>query len=439
MDQSLANVPSAEEVDVAFPVKEEDVKYEETMPDLIAEAEEVYATYEADSSLPASDASLEENLQVASASSAAAAANSSELSVKEGSESSPSLSDSDSESSNSSNAYYSLPLNTDRRVLSYQNIAEIPRIGDKLEMDDAAAAEERNPSYDELLRKVDLSEDNLNVANLRLEKSEEEVLWLKNEIKLRDAELEMERRRVLELESLKAELSSERKQVRELGELNSSYENRLSDRDAEVKALEVSLSSMEETYRVERSRLETSIAELESLQTSLEGKLTQSEAEKMEMKAMHDAREIQLQMEISRLKEDLENRGEQLEGLNKSFDVFKHKHDMVATEKDELNAKMDTMRAEMVHQQNQITEMEEHLRRMNLENGDLIADSESLRKLVEELEKEVDRQSGEIVAGAEGKREAIRQLCFALEHYRSGYKELRQAIVGHKRVRAVPA
>ncbi|CAN1311447.1 Protein NETWORKED 4B [Linum perenne] len=460
MDQSSTNVLSAEDVDVASPVKEDEI-YEETMPDLIAEAEEAYAT--------SPDAKLDENHQLAPASSAAA--NSSELSIKEGSESSPSLSDSDSESSNSSNAYYSLPLNTDRKVLSYQNIAEIPSMGDKLEME---AAGERNPTYEELLRKVDMYEDNLKASNLRLEKSEEEVSWLKNELKsgietfqseldsayrvitVREADLEIERRKVVlleneiaesmlevqnqlkfaqeEMETLKAEHSHVRKLARELEEINLSYKNQLSDRDAEVKALEAS-----------QNLLEASITELESLRISLEGKLMQCETEKMEMKTLLDAQEVQSQTEISQLKADLENSGKQIEDLNKNFDSLKHKHDMVIAEKDELNAKVDTMTAETAHQQNQIAEKEEHLRLLNLENGDLIADSESLRKLVEdlrsrvaELENEVERQSGEIVSGAEEKREAIRQLCFALEHYRSCYKELRQAIIGHKRVQ-IPA
>ncbi|CAN1151442.1 Protein NETWORKED 4B [Linum perenne] len=493
MDQSSTNVLSAEDVDVASPVKEDEI-YEETMPDLIAEAEEAYATYDPDTSLPTPDAKLDENHQLAPASSAAA--NSSELSIKEGSESSPSLSDSDSESSNSSNAYYSLPLNTDRKVLSYQNIAEIPSMGDKLEME---AAGERNPTYEELLRKVDMYEDNLKASNLRLEKSEEEVSWLKNELKsgietfqseldsayrvitVREADLEIERRKVVlleneiaesmlevqnqlkfaqeEMETLKAEHSHVRKLARELEEINLSYKNQLSDRDAEVKALEASLTSTEEKFNVERSSLqsdissysekqnllEASITELESLRISLEGKLMQCETEKMEMKTLLDAQEVQSQTEISQLKADLENSGKQIEDLNKNFDSLKHKHDMVIAEKDELNAKVDTMTAETAHQQNQIAEKEEHLRLLNLENGDLIADSESLRKLVEdlrsrvaELENEVERQSGEIVSGAEEKREAIRQLCFALEHYRSCYKELRQAIIGHKRVQ-IPA
>ncbi|CAN1311446.1 Protein NETWORKED 4B [Linum perenne] len=379
------------------------------MPDLIAEAEEAYATYDPDTSLPTPDAKLDENHQLAPASSAAA--NSSELSIKEGSESSPSLSDSDSESSNSSNAYYSLPLNTDRKVLSYQNTGE------------------RNPTYEELLRKVDMYEDNLKASNLRLEKSEEEVSWLKNELKsgietfqseldsayrvitVREADLEIERRKVVLLEN-------------EIAESMLEVQNQLKFAQEEMETLKAEHSHV----RKKQNLLEASITELESLRISLEGKLMQCETEKMEMKTLLDAQEVQSQTEISQLKADLENSGKQIEDLNKNFD-------RVIAEKDELNAKVDTMTAETAHQQNQIAEKEEHLRLLNLENGKLVED---LRSRVAELENEVERQSGEIVSGAEEKREAIRQLCFALEHYRSCYKELRQAIIGHKRVQ-IPA
>ncbi|TVU21646.1 hypothetical protein EJB05_31296, partial [Eragrostis curvula] len=38
-----------------------------------------------------------------------------------------------------------------------------------------------------------------------------------------------------------------------------------------------------------------------------------------------------------------------------------------------------------------------------------------------------------IFESAEGKREAIRQLCFSLEHYRHGYQQLRQLLQDYKR------
>ncbi|PQQ10838.1 protein NETWORKED 4B [Prunus yedoensis var. nudiflora] len=113
---------------------------------------------------------------------------------------------------------------------------------------------------------------------------------------------------------------------------------------------------------------------------------------------------------------------------------------MLMAEKDELNAKVHMLTANLSSRDNQIQEMEGHLRRLNAEHEDMIAGYESARRLVdelklrvEELQKEVDSQRVAISDGAEQKREAIRQLCFSLEHYRSGYKELRQAFLGHRR------
>ncbi|MCI67624.1 hypothetical protein A2U01_0088883 [Trifolium medium] len=51
-----------------------------------------------------------------------------------------------------------------------------------------------------------------------------------------------------------------------------------------------------------------------------------------------------------------------------------------------------------------------------------------LKLRVEELEEEVTRQNGVISDKDEEKREAIRQLCYSLEYYRSEYRQLVQTI-----------
>ncbi|CAI0552256.1 unnamed protein product [Linum tenue] len=461
MDQNFPNVLTAE--DVVYPEKEA-MDLQQTMPDSISEADEVYTIYDPDSPLLTPDTKLGGNKvhhQVASAS-PGGGANSSDLSLKDGSESSVSQSDSDSESSNSSNAYYSLPLNTGRKGMSYQ-------LGND-EKVEIVVAGENNATYEELLRKVSMYEGELKLSNLRLQKSEEEVSWLKNElrkgaesmqsqllsaqreIKAREGDLEVERRRVVELENRIAEGASEllhqlelaREEIAALKESNLSYRDQLSDQDEEAKELKAAMLCVEVKFHAERSELQSCISTMSEQQTLMEASIKACEAEKMEMKASFDAQAIQFGAEISQLKAELASRGEELEGLNKNFDTFKHKYDMVVVEKDKLIAKVNTMNAELRCQDEQRREVEEHLKRLNLENGDLIADCESGRKLAEELrmrvvelEKEVDRQKGELLAGAEEKREAIRQLCFSLEHYRSGYKELREAFVGQKRLRVV--
>ncbi|CAI0459231.1 unnamed protein product [Linum tenue] len=462
MDQ---NSPNALIADVVVSPEKEAMDLQQTMPDSISEAEEVYATYETDSPLLTPDTKLGGNKvrrELASGSSGGGA-NSSDISLKDGSESSVSLSDSDSESSNSSNGYYSLPKKTGRKGVSYQLGNE-----DKVEM---GAADGKNATYDELLRKVAMYESELKLSNLKLQKSEEEVSWLKNEltngtesmqsqllsaqreIKVREEDLEVERRRVVELENRIAEGASEvlqhqlelaREEITALKESNLSYRDQLSNQDEESKALKAAMLGVEVKFRAERSELQSHISTMSEQQMVLEASIEQHEAEKMEMKTSLDAQAIQFGAEINQLKAELTNRSEEVEGLNKNFDTLKHKYDIVVVEKDELIATVNTTKAELCCQEELRREVEEHLKRLNLENGDLIADCESGRKLGEELrmrvvelEKEVDSQKVELLAGAEEKREAIRQLCFSLEHYRSGYKELREAFIGHKRLRVV--
>jgi predicted RNase H-like nuclease (RuvC/YqgF family) len=85
-------------------------------------------------------------------------------------------------------------------------------------------------------------------------------------------------------------------------------------------------------------------------------------------------------------------------------------------------------------------QMDDHLNQLQFEHAKLMAESGSARKSlsevrvrVSELEEEVEKQKLVISESAEGKREAIRQLCFSIEHYRSGYQQLRQLLQGHRR------
>ena len=177
------------------------------------------------------------------------------------------------------------------------------------------------------------------------------------------------------------------------------------------------------------------------LQTrELEDKILLSEAEKMEMQRLHAADEMALKAESNQLKVELSERREHVEVLNKEFDKFKLKYDMLMAEKDGLSAKVEKLKANVSARDYQIQEMEWCLSQLQKKQEELIDESQNAQKLIDELklrveylQKEVDRQRVVISDGAEEKREAIRQLCFSLEHYRSGYQELRQAFIGHRR------
>ncbi|XP_057989901.1 protein NETWORKED 4B isoform X1 [Hevea brasiliensis] len=422
-----------------------------------------------------------------------------------GSDSSSSSSDSESESFNSSgNAYYSLPISTDHKG-QHQKIELGTGLPKKLKMDveenrDGVLNVEENENYEELRSKVIRYEEELRVLKLKLQLSEEEVTELKNElakskhfmilaetlqaqlesadrdVKMREADLEEERRRVMALQKqavddkhelqgqlklaqdekimLKAMLDSESNQVLDLQERIVQCVNDLSDRDDEIKALKLKVLNAGENFLIEKSHMQSKISslserenllevrlrELELQGKTMEDKLRQFQTEKMELQLLHDTHRMGLEAEISQLKAEVGDRSGHVEILNKNLDNLKFKYDMLMAEKDGMNAKVNTLVADLSSRENQIGQMEEHLRHMHMENLELIAGSESVQKLVHELrlraaelEKEVDKQKGELSAGAEEKREAIRQLCFSLDHYRSGYKELYEAFLQQKR------
>ncbi|CBI25338.3 unnamed protein product, partial [Vitis vinifera] len=222
---------------------------------------------------------------------------------------------------------------------------------------------------------------------------------------MQEANLELEKRQVLELQKQTAEL-----------------ENRVSESDHKICMLE---EELEET----KKRLMGSEEENEKLKHELTNEISVVK------------HQLEDQREIEQLKAELSERGDIVQALNKNLDALKVTYDMLMAEKDELSARVDTLIADVNSWDNQIQQLEDHLRQLRIERVELIAGTESARKLVDELswrvkelEREVERQRVVISDRAEEKREAIRQLCFSLEHYRSGYQELRQAFIGHKRL-----
>ncbi|KAG9144964.1 hypothetical protein Leryth_017427 [Lithospermum erythrorhizon] len=107
---------------------------------------------------------------------------------------------------------------------------------------------------------------------------------------------------------------------------------------------------------------------------------------------------------------------------------------MVA-EKAKLGAKVEELTAEMTSKDDKMDSMCQHLHQLQMEHVKLMSETkgerevaEELRSRVEELEAKIEQQQEIILEGAEEKRQAIRQLCFSLEHYRSGYLRLRDVL-----------
>ncbi|RID64019.1 hypothetical protein BRARA_E02979 [Brassica rapa] len=101
---------------------------------------------------------------------------------------------------------------------------------------------------------------------------------------------------------------------------------------------------------------------------------------------------------------------------------------------------LNTLRAELRSRDVQIEQMEEYLNQVCVKDTELLSDDESgtnksvveeLKSRVEELENQVEKQSNVISEREEEKREAIRELCVSLDHYKSRYTELVISLSGN--------
>ncbi|KAL5825874.1 hypothetical protein ACOSQ3_021937 [Xanthoceras sorbifolium] len=294
--------------------------------------------------------------------------------------------------------------------------------------------------------KIQALVEELRITKEKLQGSEEEIASLKQEIETGNSEKIRTLQNQLELAQKdiamwKAKVNSERKEVSKLQERITRLKTSLTDRDHEVRDLKIAVSDAEQKIfpekahikaeisglLEERTRIEEQLKEWEQRIRSLEEEIRMIKADKMEM-------EERLNGEIERLKTDIAARDDSIEDLNGGLDALK-------SERDGLNKELLKLKADLITRDDQIDQMEKHLHELHMEHMELNAHVDEARKLVhelrsrtKELEEEIERQRVVILEGAEEKREAIRQLCFSLEHYRNGYLRLREAFVGNKRV-----
>ncbi|KAF8096676.1 hypothetical protein N665_0303s0001 [Sinapis alba] len=100
---------------------------------------------------------------------------------------------------------------------------------------------------------------------------------------------------------------------------------------------------------------------------------------------------------------------------------------------------LDSLRAELRSRDVQIEQMEEYLNQVCVKDTELVSDEsgtdknvmEELKTRFEKLENQVQQQRNVISEREEEKREAIRELCFSLDHYKSRYIELVRSLSGN--------
>ncbi|KAL2248990.1 protein NETWORKED 4B [Sesamum indicum] len=402
----------------------------------------------------------------------------SDATPNEGSESSSLSSDSDSEAYFSSRNEHS-SSRPSAKMLKHDNINL------ETEMEGVAALTDQEHScgdYEMLLRQITNYEKELKVSKEKFKFAEEEIAKLKselqnneavttkmvsleaqlvsekNQIKLHEAEIEKENKKSLMLHrqvvDLEAKLESEKRQVQELQESVIKYTAKLSDSDLEIRKLNAELQDASGNFALEKWQLESSVSKLserlalheavtKEMQMQYEflaGQMKKCEAEKLEMEKNQLALKISLQVDIENLHVELFKKELLVDTLNKDIDGLKLKYDTLMAEKDGLNSKLQTLTADLSVCDNQIQHLEHNLHELHSENKRLSEGSDRANKLtaelkskIDELQKEVEIKAAMISETAEEKREAIRQLCFSVDHYKSAYAELRHACVIRKR------
>uniref|UniRef100_A0A0D9UX79 NAB domain-containing protein n=1 Tax=Leersia perrieri TaxID=77586 RepID=A0A0D9UX79_9ORYZ len=271
----------------------------------------------------------------------------------------------------------------------------------------------------------------LEQASHRLDDSAAEIMKLQETIKDLEArvnndsnEKKMLEERAIEFERVRSELEGSRTEVAELqakiNNLKADLDRALQDKsqlESRIKDLEQTIACNLEEFSLEKTSLGAEIQKLTEANASLEGKIQQLHDEKSE--ASMDS-----EKHISKVNQDITNLKTELE--------------ILSSEKATIDNKLSSLLTDITTRDEKIKEMDTHLNQLHLEHVKLIGEADAAQKAVSELrarvielEEEVEKQKAMVTDGAEGKREAIRQLCFSLEHYRHGYHQLRQMLQGH--------
>ncbi|GMI84958.1 Networked 4A [Hibiscus trionum] len=263
---------------------------------------------------------------------------SSELSSKEGTESSSFLSDSDSESFSSSvNIYLSSATDADSGVEHHKVIekgSELPTMMEKMQLVDGENADDKlkmrgNRSYEELNERLAKCEEELRNSNIKLLLAEEEIVRLNAELKksesvsvlaenmavqleslqrdmkMREADLELETGKVLELQKQIVELEvhvsdSKHEALRLTEELAGSKEKiQASEQEIAMLKHELGKKGSDDAHHV--------LGQLESAQEEIATLKSQLDIERRQV--------VNLQEQILRYKNDLSNRGHEVEEL----------------------------------------------------------------------------------------------------------------------------
>jgi chromosome segregation ATPase len=261
-------------------------------------------------------------------------------------------------------------------------------------------------------------------ARLESDSSEKRVL-VEHTVEFEQVHMQLEDSRA-EVRKLQATVKNLKDELEKAMQDKSLLQDRVKDLEQTTSDLNALVARNQEKISMEKSSLSVDIQKLSEANASLEVRLTSIEAQVEQLHA--EKAETSLESE------------KQLSELNQSIADLKTRLELLSLEKATFDNRVSTLLIDVATRDEKIKEMGSHLHQLYLEHVKLIEEADVARKSVAdlrarvcELEKEVEKQKLMIFDSAEGKREAIRQLCFSLEHYRHGYQQLRQLLQGHKR------
>ncbi|XP_031112503.1 protein NETWORKED 4A-like [Ipomoea triloba] len=333
------------------------------------------------------------------------------------------------------------PTDGNSLVVEAKELPELHEIADP-------EAEVLDPEF----KKIQALEEDLRITKEKLHNSEEEVKSLRRELKSNESSIKQLQDQLgskqKDASAWTTKLDKEKREVSRLQDRILRYKNNLSERDQEIRGLKETISNANKALSEENSQLQEEITKLLKERAYLQDDVKEMdvrcqclEEEARRVLAGKSEMEALLGSEIELLKISISESNDRLEELNRCIEELKSKNDFLTAEKDELNSRVVTLSAGLDSRDDRIHEMNKHMHQLHMEHVQLLAENEGARKLVEELrstvkdlETDIKRQHELIEEGAEEKREAIRQLCFSLEHYRNGYHRLREVVMGNKRV-----
>ncbi|XP_010414262.1 PREDICTED: protein NETWORKED 4B [Camelina sativa] len=253
--------------------------------------------------------------------------------------------------------------------------------------------------------KVQALEEELSIAKEKVQHFEKETYSLRNELEISRAAEEKLKSLQHELELAQKDtdgyrntLNAEMKEVSKLQERLAMVKTSLQDRDNEIRALKTAVSDAEEKIFPEKAHIKGEISKLLEERSQLGEQLRE------------------LESHIRLITEEKAETEEKLRGESKKISVMR----------DESNV----LREEIGKREEKLKEMEKHMEELHMEQV-------RLRRRSGELTEEMERTRLGASEVAEQKREAIRQLCISLEHYRDGYDRLWRVVAGHKSKRVV--